>query len=283
MRIISSLRQRLLRRPTLDKATWDNLLRADPEKARILRRRWRSLDELQKALQEIAESRGLLDPMLQAQIIQNRLVQRIEYLVDSRVRDLHYEGLISPWMRHSERSSHWLCYLVSLENLRGRGWSLEKAIARADSVAAGGVDELSPVEKRAVELLQGARRKPNKNLIEQRAIILAQTVENEWFALTSKRGRPKQKWVRKPDKDERPRLKVEEVVSIAVPVIEEFAATRIVFGRSSFKALHFIVEAYSDTTARSAIRWLQARQPLSQTVRQALSRYRRAAVSESAS
>jgi hypothetical protein len=248
----------------------------DPEKAKILRRRWRSLDELQKALEEIAESRDMSDHLLQAQVVRNRLIQRIEFLIDSRQRDVHYEELISPWMRQAEKPSHWLCYLVVLKDSERLALSHKKLVARAEAAAHAGVKALRPVQRRAVELLQGQRRKPTKNVVEQRAIQLAQAVEKEWLSIQSKRGRPTGKWVRKLRGKTRPQLKVEEVISIAAPVIEEFAATKIVFGRPSFRALHSVVEAYSEATSRNANRWLEPGQPLSQSVRQALSRYRRA-------
>jgi hypothetical protein len=56
----------------------------------------------------------------------------------------------------------------------------QRAIEAAEGIQT--VDQLDdPVEKRAVELIRGAAPKPRKNFIEQKALALAQAVEDEWF------------------------------------------------------------------------------------------------------
>jgi hypothetical protein len=248
---------------------------AGPAKAKFLDPRAASLKKLEGALRQIAVALEHDDSTLQAQIIRNRLIQRVEHLIDSRYRDLHYEEFIAPWMREAARPTHLLCYLVVLKDLKRPALSHNKLVARAETAADVGLSALRPHQRRAVELLQGKRKKPNKNVIEKRAIRLAQAVEKDWFAIKSQPGRPEGKWIRKPDGKTRPQLKVEEVVAVAAPVIEEFAEANIAFGHASFRALCCIVEVYSSATARSTNRALDARQSLSQSVRQALSRYRR--------
>ena len=121
----------------------------------------------------------------------------------------------------------------------------KQAIENAANVKA---EELRPVERRAVEMLErGAgkkqRVKPRKNIIEKRAIRLAERVERKWFS--TKR---KSKVGAKHDIDWPILLTITDVISIAAPIIEEFAKAPIAFHKRgsdsdppSFEALYWVV------------------------------------------
>jgi hypothetical protein len=89
-------------------------------------------------------------------------------------------------------------------------------------------EQLSPVERRAVRLLCGAKRKPKKNAIETTAIALANAVRADWFATTRGKGRPKgtsSQKIKLVDLQYKVPLSIAEVVAIVKPLIEEFAGT----------------------------------------------------------
>jgi hypothetical protein len=88
------------------------------------------------------------------------------------------------------------------------------------------------------------RRKPKKNLIEKRAIPLADSIKRKWLA--------KSKDTTKRNIQQPVLLSITDVISIAVPIIEEFAKEPITFRKRgsdsdppSFAALHAIVCAYA--------------------------------------
>ena len=116
--------------------------------------------------------------------------------------------------------------------------------------------QLTVVERRAFDILKGARPRPRKNLIEVRATQLAETVKAKWFSPRRQAGRSKGKWTRKPDADARsfqdlkPPLTLTNLVSIAAPVIEEFAGCEIELRDVTFKALWDIVRAYKTVIIR---------------------------------
>jgi hypothetical protein len=194
-----------------------------------------ALDKLRSALCKIAKDRALDHPDMQARIISNRLTRRIERLKEDTFCKWHYDLFIKPSM--TERKEFWLCYLVN---------------------CAAKKQNTSPaVKKRAVELLGGASKKPRKNIIEKRAIELAEKIEKEWF-LKQKRGRPAGRSKLdmrnfKKNSDGLPifdssklPLTPTDVILVATPVVEEFAKAKIGRTGSPFDALYWIVCVYSD-------------------------------------
>jgi hypothetical protein len=101
---------------------------------------------------------------------------------------------------------------------------------------------LRPVKKRAVQLLTGQPRKPRKNIIEKRAICLVESIQRVWSPTK-----------RKSKDATRPiQLTITALISVAVPVIEEFAQKPIAFHKRgsdsdppSFEALYSIVSAFA--------------------------------------
>jgi hypothetical protein len=216
------------------------------------------------------------DPALQAQAIKNKLVRRIDYRRSSHARDLHYGHFVEG------NSDLRLCYFIRLTSNQ-----LKRGQRRAAAIK--NISELEVIERRAFDILKGAHRKSRKNLIETRAIQLAEATKDKWFS-PRRTGRPKgykRKWTRKPDAklfeayqaaaDEdrsfealKPLLTLTELVSITAPIIEEFAG-KIMQQNKAFTALWHIVCAYSEIITRETRRDLRINK---KTVQQALSRVR---------
>jgi hypothetical protein len=165
----------------------------------------------------------------------------------------------------------WAHHLVRLEsNLRSIGrlrgphpLSRKEAIENAASVRA---EELNPVERRAVEMLERGlgkkqRVKSRKNIIEKRALCLAESVKRKWFP-----NKQKSKVGAKHDVDRPVLLSITDVISIAAPIIEEFAKRPIAFRKRgsdsdppSFEALYWIVRAYGARCEKSTVKQLLTR------------------------
>jgi hypothetical protein len=241
------------------------------------RKKQKHLDDLEDILCTIAKGRKFAKPERQAQAIRNKLVGRIDYRRSSQARWLHYGHFVD------KNSDLRLGYLIRLTNnqlkISQRRGPRSRAAAREEAAAIKNISQLDVVERRALDILKGAHRKPRKNPIERRAIQLAAATKEKLFA-RRRAGRPKGKWTRKPDtqarsfEDLKPQLTLTVLVSIVAPIIEEFAgkiAAPIVeeFGdktirpNKAFMALRHIICAYSETPPRDL------------TIQQALSRARR--------
>ena len=243
--------------------------------------RQKQLHELAGALCKIAKSCGLSEPDLTAKIIRNKIVRRVEgYRAHFSCEQL-YDDLVDT--REGERSYDWVCHLVRITNRKQttRGKKANEGVSTVRTA-----DQLTPVERRAVELLRGEARKSKKNLIEERAIDLAQIVEEEWFRKPTKRGRPKGKWQRPPRKDVslmsaqgqstfelyKPLLTITDVIDVVAPIIEGFARQKIAPQGDAFDALYHSVCAYSSEINRPTASRNLIISP--QTVRRALNRSR---------
>jgi hypothetical protein len=241
------------------------------------RKKQKHLDDLEDILCTIAKGRKFAEPERQAQAVRNKLVGRIDYRRSSQARWLHYGRFID------KNSDLRLCYLIRLTNdqlkISQRRGSRSRTAAREEAAAIKNISQLDVVERRAFDILKGARRKPRKNPIEKRATQLADATKENLFA-PRRAGRPKGKWTRKPDAKARsfealkPRLTLTDLVSIAAPIIEEFAgkiaapiveefADKTIRPNNAFMALRHIVCAYSE------------RPPRDLTLQHALSRARR--------
>src|SRR5262249_37436941 len=178
---------------------------------------------------------GTENPIAEAEKTKRRLLRHTENHKAARLRDQRYDASIESWRSAVEKpNKRWACHLVRLESnrqsigrLRGpHPLSRKKAIERAINDAARvKAEELTPVERRAVEMLErGAgrkqRAKPRKNIIEMRALRLAESVKREWFP-----NKQKSKIGAKHDVE----LSITDVISIAAPIIEEFARGPIAF------------------------------------------------------
>ena len=223
--------------------------------------REKHLSKLETVLCTIAKERNVDDPKLQAQVIRNKLVRQIDYHRSGTARNLHYGRFVESWKRENLRPDAWLCYLVRRTSLiqkigqRRGSKSISNRASAIEEAKTVKRTQLTPVERRAFDILKGARRKSDKHPIERQAIQLARAVEDEWFSRRQK-GRPKGKWRRKPDAEARsfdalkPPLTLTDLVSIARGVIEDFAGRKIALRDVTFEALLHIVCAYSKVITR---------------------------------
>jgi hypothetical protein len=199
--------------------------------------RRKKLHELKVTLCKIANERDFEKPDLQACLVRNKLLNRIERVKQNRFRDWHYSLFVKPSMTERRTYGGWIPHLI------------ERATKKRKATKA--------VKQRAIELLRGEAKKPKKNLIEERAIRLAEVVKQEWFLNSAGKGRPKGE--RKPDakifkknSDGLPIFgsgkiptAVIDIIRVAAPVIEEFAQKKIGSRGDPFDALFKAVEAYS--------------------------------------
>jgi len=95
--------------------------------------------------------------------------------------------------------------------------------------------------------------KSRKNIIEIRALRLVESVKRNWFP-----NKQKSKVVAKHDVDRPILLSITDVISIAAPIMEEFARKPIASHKRgsdsdppSFEALYWIVRAYAKDGARA--------------------------------
>jgi hypothetical protein len=243
-----------------------------------------ALQQVENYLCRIASSQSISNPELQAQIIRNRLIRRIEYRRNLILRDQDYDESIKPSRSDAARSRNWIRFLVKLVNgkrgigrRRGNRAPSQEEIVDEAKKAAADSNLLTPTEARAVELLCGARPRSKKNIIEERALQLAELVEQEWFPSQTFKGRPKGNWNRNTTSKHPPRttdailLTLNDIVVIALQIIEQFSNDKITRGSDSFKALLWTVraECVSRTVPHRDLQLSEA------AVYQAISRVRR--------
>jgi hypothetical protein len=221
--------------------------------------------KLEGALKSVATALKL--PEEEGQKIKGRLLRALDRAWTEQMRDRNWNQSIRQWRVGAEKpSEQWACYLVRLEsNRRRRGLERGKqqftekearewAIKDATRIK---FEELSLVEKRAVELLRGKRQKAksrkaiaNKRLFvrlrqhpEERAIKLAEAVQKTWF--------PRKTKLKTLSGDTKPRLSIVDVVSITSPILKNFAQKRIPFhvlgspDPPLFEALYCLVFIYA--------------------------------------
>jgi hypothetical protein len=154
--------------------------------------------ELKCALLRIAQSRS--DVRNETEWTERQcylLMRTIDQIITEKLRERRWVKMIGPWreVKHAP-NQEWAVKLVRLkqrEQMIGQvgGHSrMNQEMAIRDGADAA-CDDLSPVEQRAVELVCGAKRKTRKNLIEERAIRLAECVLDDWFRTARPRGRPR--------------------------------------------------------------------------------------------
>jgi hypothetical protein len=192
-------------------------------------------DDLASELTRLAELRGLADSAEAGAKWKRKILRAIERKKSDKLRNWSYETrTLIPWRQKAQVPSiGWATMLVRLKHneqavgkLRGtKRFDREAGSKNASEVT---FEQLSPVERRAVRLLCGAKRKPKKNAIETTAIALANAVRADWFATTRGKGRPKgtsSQKIKLVDLQYKVPLSIAEVVAIVKPLIEEFAGT----------------------------------------------------------
>jgi len=255
----------------LDDREWFQGLHAK----RWQRERANSLKKASTALRLIVKDLGTENPIAEAEKTERRLLRHIENHKAARLRDHRYDARIASWRSEAEKpSERWACHLVRLETNRQsigrlRGAQQINRKQAIDNAAGVKIEELRPVERRAVEILKRdatkkRRVRPKKNITEKRAIRLAESVKRNWFP-----NKQKSKVVAEHDVDQPILLSITDVISIAAPIIEEFARGPIAFRKRgsdsdppSFEALYWMVCAYAKdgaTCKKSTVKRLLGR------------------------
>ena len=219
--------------------------------------------ELLLRLTEIAKQRGFDDPVECATATTRKILRAIRRKRSDKLNSWHYEKFKeqrdkAEWKQHSQSEEYiqWVAHLVRLESNKLQRFNRDDVIKDATS---GTVADLNPVEKLAVELLCGRKRKPRKNSLEKRAEQLAKAVQRDWFSPIKRIGRH-------PGTDSRKGIAIEgnwyevplsasEVIDAAMPVIDELAGNKISGLRALVAAVHTIASSTSpESIARMATR-----------------------------
>ena len=218
--------------------------------------------ELLLRLTEIAKQRGFDDPVACATATTRKILRAIRRKRSDKLNSWHYEKFKeqrdkAEWKQHSQSEEYiqWVAHLVRLESNKLQRFNRDDVIKDATS---GTVADLNPVEKLAVELLCGRKRKPRKNSLEKRAEQLAKAVQHDWFSpikrigrhpgTDSRKGIAEGNWYDVP-------LSASEVIDAAMPVIDELAGNKISGLRALVAAVHTIAPSTSpESIARMATR-----------------------------
>jgi hypothetical protein len=218
--------------------------------------------ELLLRLTEIAKQRGFDDPVACATATTRKILRAIRRKRSDKLNSWHYEKFKeqrdkAEWKQHSQSEEYiqWVTHLVRLESNKLQRFNRDDVIKDATS---GTVADLNPVEKLAVELLCGRKRKPRKNSLEKRAEQLAKAVQRDWFSpikrigrhpgTDSRKGIAESNWYDVP-------LSASEVIDAAMPVIDELAGNKISGLRALVAAVHTIASGTSpESIARMASR-----------------------------
>ena len=215
--------------------------------------------ELLLRLTEIAKQRGFDDPV---EATTRKILRAIRRKRSDKLNSWHYEKFKEQrdkavWKQHrqSEEYIQWVAHLVRLESNKLQRFNRDDVIKDATS---GTVADLNPVQKLAVELLCGRKRKPRKNSLEKRAEQLAKAVQRDWFSpikrigrhpgTDSRKGIAEGNWYDVP-------LSASEVIDAAMPVIDELAGNKISGLRALVAAVLTIASGTSpESIARMATR-----------------------------
>jgi hypothetical protein len=181
--------------------------------------------DLASALERLANVRGISDPTEAGEELKRKILRAIERKKSDKRRNWSYETkTLGPWRQKAQVPS--LNLATNWVRLKHNEQTRVNREAAIENASCATFDKLSPIEKRAVELLRGGKRKPKKNVIEERAIALEQAVRADWLVATRGRGRPKGTSSHK-HMDFRVPLSIAELISIAKPLIEDFSGGRI--------------------------------------------------------
>ena len=227
-------------------------------------------------LTEIARRRGFDDPAECANATKRKVFRAIQQKRTDKLNNWHYQRFkeqrnkaASRQHIQSEEYTRWIVYLVRLESNKRKHLDRDDAIEDATSITAA---DLNPVEKRAVELLCGTKRKPRKNYLEMRAEQVASAVQREWFSPVKRAGRPRgtdgRKGIAIEGNRYDVRLSISEVIDAVMPAIDELAGIKIFRLQALIAAVKTVAPGAShDSIARIATRVraaarTQARAPL---------------------
>ena len=215
------------------------------------------LNFLKAALSRIAKALGLNNPEMHGQSIRNKLIRSIEHHRSNVACMRQYDEFLErSLILTKDYSLYYLIRLTQNKRTIGRRRGLLSGTTSAsidDAATIKSFDQLSPVEQLAYAFLKGTRlpKKNTQHPIERRAFALAEAVKAEWLPERVIAGRPKGKWQRKPADinkslhSETLPLTILDVVSLATPIIENFAQCRITRKSETFDALYWFVRAHT--------------------------------------
>jgi hypothetical protein len=222
-----------MRRPVVDLEHW-------PEEIGSLRPVDR---DLLKLLRSLSAEAGQPDSGNAAVLAYYRIHREIRALIGRKLRDERrraHDEKTKAMMRKQRGTKDWQVLLVRIKAYEFGIGRPRQSREQAQQLALQNfkIDEgerrviwkesdLSLVEQRALDILNGAQRVAKKNFLERRAITLADAVIAERFSPRGKQGRPagKMKLVRKAMDD--PKLpSVAEVIKAILPIIEQLAGPK---------------------------------------------------------
>jgi hypothetical protein len=186
-------------------------------------------DELLRALTEIAKQRGLDEPVERANDSKRTILRAIERAKSEKLNAWHYQQFKEKTWIPLRPTIKWANILVrrAANEHRFLGLSIQPGLNR-EEIIKNSTSKTRPklrlVERRAVQILRGARLKSKKNFLEERAEELANAVKRDWFS-ANKRPRVASscKRIEIRGHSYQVPLSVTEVIAAVMPSIEDLA------------------------------------------------------------
>jgi hypothetical protein len=233
-------------------------------------------NELLCALAEIAKQRGLDEPLECANDSKRTILRAIERAKSKKLNAWHYQQFKEKTWIPLRPTVKWANTLVrrAANEHRFLGLSIQPRLNREEIIknaTSRTRPKLRPVERRAVQILRGARLKSKKNFLEERAEELANAVKRDWFSANKGPGRPRGasscKRIEIRDHSYQVPLSVTEVIAAVMPSIEDLAGASnercIPVLRALVAAVQIAVPGISrDSIARIATRVRAAKRKL---------------------
>jgi hypothetical protein len=222
-------------------------------------------DELLRALAEIAKQRGLDEPVERANESKRTILRAIQNAKSEKLNAWHYQQFKEKTWIPLRPTVKWANILVrrAANEHRFLGLSIQPRLNREEIIKSSTSrtrPKLRPVERRAVQILRGARLKSKKNFLEERARRLANAVNRDWFSANKRpRGASSCKRIEIRGHSYHVPLSVAEVIAAVTPSINDLAGTSnkgcILVWRALLAAVQIALPGASrDSIARIATR-----------------------------
>ena len=228
-------------------------------------------NELRCALVEIAARRGLDEPDERADDSKRKILRAIRRAENEKLNAWRHQRFKEEsWKKVPLKPTvRWAIILVrgatnehpSLKLSVQPRLNREEAIKNATSIT---YLDLTRIERRAVEILCGSRPKSKKNVVETKAISLANAVRRDWFSAKRSAGRPRgansRNGIKIRGHSYQVPLSMAEVIATVRPLIDDLVGAANNRGRiPGFRALVAAVQiaipgASRDSIARIATR-----------------------------
>jgi hypothetical protein len=236
--------------------------------------------ELRCALVEIATRRGLDESDERVDDSERKILRAIRRAKSEKLNAWHYQRFKEESWKPLRPTIKWANILVrrAANEHRSLGLSVQPRLNREEIIKSSTSrtrPKLRPVERRAVQILRGARPKSKKNVVEARAVALAAAVNRDWFSANKAPGRPRGasscKRIEERDNLYQVPLSVTEIIAAVMPSIEDLAGAsnepRISVLRALVAAVQIEFPGISrDSIARIATRVRAAKRKLEPSV-----------------